>query len=142
MDRTAALPEERSAVLRALALGTGEDDLQTRTARALEKARSGDLARAEFLFQENAEAHPADSAARMNYGLFSLERNRYSEAIEQFQRAINLSPGFLPAYEAMAETYLRLHDAANAVIWSRRILQLDPHHEVASQTLAALEAKR
>jgi len=142
MDRTAKPPEERSAVLLALGLIAGDDSLQTRTELALEKARRGDIAGAEFLFQENAEAHPADAAARLNYGLFCLERNQNAAAIEQFQRAIDLSSSYLPALEAMAETYLRLHDAANATIWSRRILQLDPQHEVAKQTLAALEKRR
>jgi spermidine synthase len=139
MDRTARLLEERSAVLLALGLTNDKDNLQSRTEHALAKARSGDLAGAEFLFQENAEAHPTDSAARLNYGLFCLERNKYTDAVGQFQRAISLSPAYVPAYEAMAETYLRLHDAADAIIWSRRILQLDPNHEVAKQTLAALE---
>jgi spermidine synthase len=139
MDRTARLPGERSAVLLALGLTTSEDTLQSRTERALQRARSGDLAGAEFLFQENAEAHPTDSAARLNYGLFCLERNKYADAVGQFQRAISLSSAYVPAYEAMAETYLRLHDAANAIIWSRRILELDPNHAVAKQTLAALE---
>ena len=105
-------------------------------------ARKGDLARAEFLLAENAEAHPTDSAARLNYGLFCLERTHYADAIKQFQRAMDLSPRYVPAYEAMAETYLRLRDAAKAALWSRRILQLDPHHEVAKQTLAALEKRR
>ena len=142
MDRTARLPEEISAVLIALGLTRGGDNLQSRTGEALEMARKGDLARAEFLLAENAEAHPTDSAARLNYGLFCLERTHYADAIKQFQRAMDLTPGYVPAYEAMAETYLRLRDAAKAALWSRRILQLDPHHEVAKQTLAALEKSR
>jgi spermidine synthase len=139
MDRTAGLPENRAAVLASLGLSPAEDNLAVRTERALEKGRNGDVFRAEFLLAENAEAHPTDSAARLNYGLFCLERKRYSEAIQHFQRAINLSPGYVSAYEAMAETYLELRDASNAVTWSKRILQLDPQHQIARQTVAALE---
>jgi tetratricopeptide (TPR) repeat protein len=139
MDRTARLPDEHSAVQMALGLTAAEDNLEGRTERALKEARKGDLARAEFLLVENAEAHSADAAARLNYGLFCLERKRYNEAIGEFQHTLNLSPTYLPAYEAMAETYLQVHDTTHAVIWSKRILELDPHHEVARQTLAALE---
>jgi tetratricopeptide (TPR) repeat protein len=116
-----------------------EDTLEKRTELALAKAQRGDVAGAEFLFEENAQAHPLDSAARFNYGLFSLERKDYQRAIEQFRQSINLNPKYLPAYEAMAESYLQLHDGPNAVEWSRRILQIDPNHAVARQTLATLE---
>ena len=142
MDRTARLPEQRAAVDAALGLRDSGASLQNRTERALEKARNGDLAGAQLLFEETAEAHPLDSAARLNYGLFCLERSDYAAAIAQFQQAIELNPGYLPAHEAMAEAYLRLHDLPNAAIWSRRILQLDPGHQVARQTLEAIETTR
>jgi tetratricopeptide (TPR) repeat protein len=140
MDRTARLPEERAVVAIALRLPAGDDNLETRTERALEEARHGDLKTAQFLFEENAEAHPLDSAAHLNYGLFRLERSDYAGALEQFKRAIDLNPTYLPACEAMAETYLRLHDSANAMRWSRRILQINPNHEVARRTVDSLEA--
>ena len=142
MDRTARLPEQRAAVDAALGLRDSGASLQNRTERALEKARNGDLAGAQLLFEETAEAHPLDSAARLNYGLFCLERSDYAAAIAQFQQAIELNPGYLPAHEAMAEAYLRLHDLPNAAIWSRRILQLDPGHQIARQTLEAIETTR
>jgi tetratricopeptide (TPR) repeat protein len=140
MDRCARLPQERSAVTLALSLPSGsEDTLEKRTELALAKAQQGDVAGAEFLFEENAQAHPLDSAARFNYGLFCLERKNYQQAIKQFRQSIDLNPKYLPAYEAMAESYLQLHDAQNAAEWSRRILQIDPNHAIARQTLATLE---
>lgn len=140
MDRCARLPEERSAV--ALALGlpqTGPDTLDSRTTLALEKARSGDNAQAQLLFAEYAAAHPRDSAARLNYGLFCLENKRYQWAIAQFSAALSLNQSYLPAVEALAETYLQMHDSANSILWSRRILEIDPNHAVAKRTLAALQ---
>jgi tetratricopeptide (TPR) repeat protein len=105
----------------------------------LEKARSGDTARAQFLFAEYAAAHPRDSAARLNYGLFCLESKRYESAVAQFRAAIELNPTYMPAFEGLAETYLEMHDVANSILWSRRILELDPNHAIARQTLAALQ---
>ena len=140
MDRCARLPQERSAVALALNLPeASQDTLEKRTELALAKAQQGDVGGAEFLFEENAQAHPLDSAARFNYGLFCLERKNYPRAIEQFRQSIDLNPKYLPAYEAMAESYLQLHDTRNAAEWSRRILQIDPTHAVARQTLATLE---
>jgi spermidine synthase len=142
MDRCARLPQERSAVAVALSLPEGsEDTLEKRTELALAKAERGDVTGAEFLLEENAQAHPLDSAARFNYGLFCLERKDYRRAIDQFEKSIDLNPKYLPAYEAMAESYLQLHDERNAVEWSRRILQIDPNHAVARQTLARLEGR-
>jgi tetratricopeptide (TPR) repeat protein len=142
MDRCARLPQEHSAVAVALSLPeASEDTLEKRTELALAKAERGDVAGAEFLLEENAHAHPLDSAARFNYGLFCLERKDYHRAIDQFEKSIDLNPKYLPAYEAMAESYLQLHDERNAVEWSRRILQIDPNHAVARQTLARLEGR-
>jgi hypothetical protein len=45
----------------------------------------------------------------------------------------------LPALEATAETYLQMNDVPNAILWSRRILEIDPNHSVAKHTLAALQ---
>jgi spermidine synthase len=140
MDRCARLPQERSAVALALSLtSASEDTLEKRTELALARAQRGDVAGAEFLFEENAQAHPQDSAARFNYGLFCLERKNYPLAIRQFRQSIDLNPTYLPAYEAMAESYLEMHDTVRAAEWSRRILQIDPNHAVARQTLATLE---
>jgi spermidine synthase len=140
MDRCARLPEERSAVALALDFPQSTPDtIENRTALALEKARAGDTARAQLLFAEYAAAHPRDLAARLNYGLFCLERGRYESAILQFRAAIALSPAYLPAVEAMAETYLQMHDVRNSILWSRRILEIDPDHAIARQTLAALQ---
>jgi tetratricopeptide (TPR) repeat protein len=139
MDRCARLPGERAAVAAALNVSASEDSLEKRTELALEKAKRGDVGGAQFLLEENALAHPLDSAARFNYGLFCLERKDYQRAIQQFEKSIDLNPQYLPAYEAMAESYLQMHDTAHAAEWSRRILHIDPNHAIARQTLAALE---
>lgn len=143
MDRSARLPDERLFVTRALALPqTRPDTLESRTTLALETARSGNTARAQLLFAEYAAAHPQDAAARLNYGLFCLESRQFAAAIAQFQAAIALNPTYMPALEATAETYLQMHDAANSILWSRRILEVDPNHSVARKIIAALERGR
>jgi spermidine synthase len=141
MDRCARLPEERRAVIAALGL-TGSDELEERVGHALEIARAGEVDRARFLFEETALARPKDAAAQFNFGLFFLEQRKFPQAIQQFQQAIALDARYLPAHEALAETYLELQAFDQAADWSRSILEIDPNHAIARHTLAALEQKR
>jgi len=141
MDRCARLPEQRAAVVAALGLTNGSDTLERRIARALEKARAGQIAEARYLFEETSLAQPDNSAAQFNYGIFLLEQKDCEPAIRQFRAAIQIDSRYLPAYEALAESYLQLKDFEQAAQWSRRILELDPNHAVARKTLAALEQR-
>jgi tetratricopeptide (TPR) repeat protein len=139
MDRCARLPEERSLVIEALGLTGQSGTAEERTALALKKARAGEIGAARLLFEETAQAFPGDAAAQLNYGIFCLERKDYQPAIREFQRAIQIDPKYMPAYEALAESYLQLQDFDQAAAWSRRILEMNPNHAIARQTLAALE---
>ena len=132
MLRCARTPEERAAA------GT----LATRTTEALNDARSGDLATAESLLKAVMQAWPELPETHLNYGLFCLERSRYDDAVQSFGDAIRADPRYLPAYEAMAKTYLRKRDLPNTALWSRRILAIDPQHSAARQVLAALAANQ
>ena len=129
MIRSARSPEERAAA------GT----LESRTRQALSAAQAGKPEIAQAILQALKQAYPAEPETHFNYGLFCLERSRYEEAIGDFTAAIAANRSYVPAYEGMAEAYLRKRDFASAAEWSRRILELDPNHAVARQTLAGIE---
>lgn len=138
MDRNARQPQEHQAV--ALALGLpGSDSLKNRTEYALQRARGGDIAKAQFLFAESAAAFPNDPSTHFNFGVFSMEQNDYRGALALFEQTIALDPRNIPAHEAIAEVHLKLHDYPQAAKWSRRILELDPNHATARQILNTLE---
>ncbi len=139
MDRSARLPEERALVIDALGLNGTSDAPEQRTALAIKKAHAGEIGAARILFEETAQAYPEDPAARFNYGIFCLEQKEYQPAIREFQQAIQIDAKYLPAYEALAESYLQLQDFDQAAAWSRRILEMNPNHAIARQTLTALE---
>ncbi len=128
MIRCARTPVERAAA------GT----LETRTEEALAAARVGDDMAAEMILRAVMQAYPNAAESHFNYGLYCLEKSRYGDAIENFTSAIAVENNYLPAFEALAETYLRSHDLRNAAVWSRRILAIDPSHVTARQTLAAI----
>lgn len=138
MDRNARQSQEHQAVAHALGL-PGNDSLQSRTEFALQKARGGDIARAQFLFAESAAAFPNDPSTHFNFGVFSMEQNDYRGALELFEQTIALDPRNIPAHEAIAEVHLKLHEYTEAAKWSRRILELDPNHVTARQILNMLE---
>jgi spermidine synthase len=131
MLRCAKSPDEIAAA------GT----LSTRTTEALNDARNGDLSSAESLLRAVKQAWPERPEAHLNYGLFCFERSHYAAAIQSFNDAIHADPHYLPAFEAMAKTYLRERDLRNAAVWSRRILEIDPGHTTARQVLAAIEQR-
>lgn len=130
--RSARTPEERAVA------GT----LESRTQEALADAQAGNLGAAELILKALTQAYPQEPESHFNYGLFCLERSRSEEAIENFHAAISARKDYLPAFEAMAETYLRKGDLGNATIWSRRILEIDPGHAIAQQTLAGIQKHR
>ena len=128
MLRSARSPEEVAAA------GT----LATRTEEALADARNGDLVSADWELRAVTEAWPERPEGHLNYGLFCLDNSRYQDAIRSFHSAIDADARYLPAFEALAKTYLRMHDLPNAALWSRHILDIDPAHAAAKQVLAAL----
>jgi tetratricopeptide (TPR) repeat protein len=130
MIRCARSPEERAAT------GT----LESRTGEALAAAREGRENRAEAILRALTQAYPNSPDAQFNYGLFCLERSRYADAIEKFSAALAAKKGYVPAFEGLAETYLRKQDLQSAAAWSRRILEIEPGHATARQTLARIEA--
>jgi tetratricopeptide (TPR) repeat protein len=108
--------------------------LESRTREALAASEAG-----EWILRGISGAYPNQPEAHFNYGLFCLERSRYQDAERNFTAAIAADAKYMPAFEAMAETYLRQRDLQNAALWSRRILEIDPGHAVARQTLINIQ---
>jgi spermidine synthase len=142
MDRTARLPEQKDAVRLTLGLPAGPDNLETRTAFAVSKAHDSQIqgggAAAQRILAVTALSRPQDPSAHFNYGLFCLEQKDSACATREFQAAHAADPRFVPALEALAEASLRIKDYRNAELWSRKILEVDPNHAIARQTLTAL----
>jgi tetratricopeptide (TPR) repeat protein len=113
--------------------------LESRTREAMADAKAGNTGAAEVILRALKQAYPQEPESHFNYGLFCLEHSRYGEAIENFSAAIAARKDYLPAFEATAEIYLRQRDFRNAALWSRRILEIDPGHAIARQTLEGIQ---
>jgi spermidine synthase len=90
-----------------------------------------ELAEAEF--RRAIEQSPEDWVSYNNYGLFLLERNRPSEALEQFLRAISMNPENVQGLVGMGEAHRQAGNTREAQAWYRKALRLDPNQAVAKQ---------
>jgi tetratricopeptide (TPR) repeat protein len=116
--------------------------LESLTTQALDSAKNGQQGKAEAILTALTRAYANQPEPWFNYGLFCIERGRYKDAEASFNAAIQADPRYLPAFEAMAETAIRKGDRTQAKAWSRRILQIDPTHAVALQTVANADKAR
>jgi spermidine synthase len=89
---------------------------------AYERTFQPDLAEAEF--RRAIEEAPEDWVAYNNYGIFLLGRNRPSDALQQFQRAIRLNPENILGFAGMSEALQRSGRKREADIWEQKALRL------------------
>jgi tetratricopeptide (TPR) repeat protein len=64
---------------------------------------AGDLAGAEQAFREAATRDAKNAQYAYNLGLALARQNKRAEAVTQFQRTLQLNPGFAPARQRLAE---------------------------------------
>ena len=103
--------------------------------------QTGQVAEALTLAQEEVAAEPDDKLHRYNYGSLLLEAERYEEAIEQLEKAVEIDPDYVSALFNLAAAYqnkgVSLNEAFN---------RLDEQFRAEAQQLSdadrkALEAK-
>lgn len=71
------------------------------------------------------------SDAAMRAGEAAFAKNDYEEAIKQYSRALDLTPGQYYAALFIGDSYFSKKDFSNAVIWYDRAIALDPNIETA-----------
>ena len=137
-DALARLPAERrsamiaSAVEAFIAFALGlvlADRLEEATAVLAETAR---------LVPDSAPAREALAASLLAYGRDLLSDRRWSDAITQFRRALELAPGEIAAYVELARALLSSGELARALEALRDALRLAPEHPEANDLLGRL----
>jgi spermidine synthase len=104
------------------------DPKSTRTrhvlAVAYERTFQPDKAEAEF--RRATIESPEDWVSCNNYGIFLLEKNRISEALQQFQRAVHLNPENVQGFLGISEALMRTGRTREAEKWRQKALRLSP----------------
>jgi tetratricopeptide (TPR) repeat protein len=90
-------------------------------------ARSAELSAAERSFGEALRLNPADPEALNGIGLARLQRNRVSEALQSFTKALEAQPNFAPALLNLAVVHhQQLNDKGAALRHYQHYLSLKP----------------
>jgi tetratricopeptide (TPR) repeat protein len=66
-------------------------------------------------FRKMASEDPDNELGHYRLGQLLLEDGQYAEAVQSFQRTLELSPQFSKVFQLLATAYLRLGDQAQAV---------------------------
>ncbi len=88
--------------------------------------RAGDLDEAEKLLLAVLDNNPDAGFARMLLGNIHYKNKNYMEALEEYQRALELSPDLTPLPLMMGLTYRAMEDTDSALAQFDQALQLDP----------------
>lgn len=59
-------------------------------------------------------------------GITLMERRNYKEAIECFQKALEIEPRYAEAYSAMSDAYANLEDYKQALEYQKKVILLEP----------------
>jgi Flp pilus assembly protein TadD/peroxiredoxin len=101
-------------------------------------ARENQMPRATQRLQRAVDLRPEYADALNNLGVLFVRQQRYSEAKERFETCIRVAPNFDQAYLNLARLYVLLNDRARAREVLQALLQRQPEHKVAQQTLEML----
>lgn len=98
-------------------------------------------AKAEKNFRRALELNPGSSEAHNNYGTFLCSRDRIDESIEQFLEAVKNPLYATPdaAYLNAGVCALKKKDVANAEIYLKKALQIQPLLHPAAYQLASIQ---
>jgi len=102
-------------------------------------ARENQMDRATQYLQRAIDLRPDYADALNNLGVLFVRQKRYSEAKERFEVCIRVAPNFDQGYLNLARLYVLLDDRARAKETLQALLQKQPEHQVARQTLEMLD---
>lgn len=100
--------------------------------RALE---TGDLALAEQLFQQHAEANPKSAEAVSNWAVVCARREKYDDAVKLYTRALKLNPALSQIHFNLAVALGKLNRHDEAAAHFRAFLKSYPNESRARQLL-------
>jgi tetratricopeptide (TPR) repeat protein len=97
--------------------------------------RTGQIDRAIDAYGRVVEGSPDDPVLRYNYGSFLLQAQRYEDAVEQLERAVELDPTAGNAYYNLGAAYMN-----QAVEANEQLSDLDPTTPEGAQVQARRDA--
>lgn len=110
---------------------------------ALAQIEMGNLRGGEIEAARLSSIYPNDHMVNFLQGICSLQRERYSEAISFFEKAIHLNPWFTEAYYNLAGLYRQEFKTVESVVCLRKIIEIEgekgPVGKLAKKDLVVFE---
>lgn len=82
-----------------------------------------------------------DFKAHHDLGILLIEKQRYPEAITQFQKTLSIKPNYFLSHGALGLVYSRQGRTKEAIEQFQTVLQLDPNNQAAKNMLKQLTSK-
>ncbi len=120
-----AMPEAKSAALKALELDASLSDAYTALA-SVTWLYEWDWKTADQMFRRAIELNPNSAYARRLYGLYLSTLGRHEEGIAEVARAAELDPLSLRVRSTRAEIYYVARDYERALEEFRRLIEIEP----------------
>ncbi|KAJ7079367.1 hypothetical protein C8R43DRAFT_1053150 [Mycena crocata] len=114
---------------------------------AVAQYKSGNLANSMATFRRTLKAFPTRSEPQNYYGELLLDQQRFGDAVEKFERAVELEkmktpPNVLPLVNKGLALYQWKQDIGEAERCCNEALEMDPECEAAVATLAQLSLQQ
>ncbi|MFP4248573.1 MAG: tetratricopeptide repeat protein [Armatimonadota bacterium] len=77
-------------------------------------------------FEQAVRDNPEDATARYDLGLARMYDRKWGRAAEQFQKVIELEPGFADAHANLAVCYAKLGRPERALEHAEQAIELEP----------------
>jgi len=107
----------------------------------LAMARAGDKKEVRALLQDMPQLS-SDPAAHYQLGNTYKAEGRLDEAMEQYQQALSIQPGFLPALNDLAQVHMNRGEYDQARPLYMQMIELRPDDYIAYYNMACLYAKQ
>jgi tetratricopeptide (TPR) repeat protein len=92
------------------------------------------------LGKKGALEHPQFAGGRVALARVYIDLQRFAEALEQLEKAVELSAENLLAYSLLAECYLKLRQPKKALNSYKMVLLLNPNDQRAQEAIKKLES--
>ena len=102
--------------------------------------KGGSLKRALQIAQEGVKRNPDFASGRVALGRALLDARKINLALPHLERAVQLNPENILAYNLIAESYLKLKAPKRALEAFQMILFLNPYHKKAQIAVKKLES--
>ena len=134
----------RNEVISARVAYERNKETQKQFDRALEEIQSNDSASAEKRLTKLLKDDPKDFAAWNIVGSIHFNNNKFDEAVEAFERSLELKPDFLPAMTGMGRAFLGMKKFDEAIEILTKACTLEPNSADANHYLgeAYLQIKK